>query len=173
MQAPGWPAHRRTIASELGVGADELDAASALIEQVQAGTPWVAADGAAETLKALADAGYQLAGVSNAWGTVAHWLEQQKICSVAGQGMPQVATVIDSHLVGIEKPDPRIFDLALEALGVEVSRSLYVGDSVRYNVMGAQAAGLHPVHLDPYELCDGIHSHVAALAELTEVLVGG
>ena len=63
--------------------------------------------------------------------------------------------------------------LALEALGAEVSRSLYVGDSVRYDVMGAQAAGLHPVHLDPYELCDGIHGHVAALAELTDVLVGG
>jgi putative hydrolase of the HAD superfamily len=79
--------------------------------------------------------------------------------------------VIDSHLVGIEKPDPRIFKLALDAIDVAPERSLYVGDTVRFDVKGALAAGLRPVHVDPYDLCDGPHSHIGSLAELTDWLV--
>jgi putative hydrolase of the HAD superfamily len=165
-----WLAHRRVVATELGVGDEHLDAAGALIEEVMTG-PWVAVDGAADALRALSAAGYKLAVVSNAWGTIAQWLEQHKICSVSDGEMPRVGAVIDSHLVGVEKPDPRIFQLALDALDVVPARSLYVGDTVRFDVKGALAAGLYPVHVDPYEFCDGPHSHIASLAELTEWLV--
>jgi putative hydrolase of the HAD superfamily len=170
MQTTDWPAHRRAIAAEVGVAADQLDAAAALIEPIFSGTAWVAADGAAEALRLLSEAGYRLAVVSNAWGMVAQWLEQHEICSVNGSGLTRVGAVIDSHVVGIEKPDPRIFGLALDALGVEPGRSLYIGDTVRFDVLGALAAGLHPVHVDPYGFCTGQHSHIAALAELTSWL---
>lgn len=173
MQTTDWPTHRRAIATELGVADEHLEAAATLIEEVLAGTAWVAVDGAARTLQALAEAGYKLAVVSNAWGTVAQWLESHGVCSVSGEGMPQVAAVIDSHLVGVEKPDPRIFQFALDALSVPPERSLYVGDTVRYDVNGAYAAGLHPVHVDPYGRCDGTHGHIAGLDELTAWLVGG
>lgn len=170
MEAIDWRVHRRAIAAEVGVGAEHLDAAAALIQDVLAGTAWVAADGAADVVRVLSDAGYQLAVVSNAWGTVAQWLEQEQICSVDGDALTRVGAVIDSHLVGIEKPDPRIFQLALDALGVPAERSLYVGDTVRFDVNGALAAGLHPVHVDPYQFCGGQHSHVTALTELTNWL---
>jgi putative hydrolase of the HAD superfamily len=172
MQTLDWAAHRRAIASEVGVAADQLDAAEAAIEHVFVATPWVAADGAAEALRALADAGYKLAVVSNAWGMVAQWLEEHKICSVNANGLTRVGAVIDSHVVGIEKPDPRIFRLALDALGVEPARSLYVGDTIKFDVLGALAAGLHPVHVDPYGFCVGQHTHITALAELTSWLTG-
>jgi putative hydrolase of the HAD superfamily len=172
MQTLDWQAHRRAIASEVGVTADQLDAAAVMIEQIFAGTAWVAADGAAEALRVLGEAGYKLAVVSNAWGMVAQWLEQHEICSVNGSGLTKVGAVIDSHLVGIEKPDPRIFHLALDALGVEPARSLYVGDTIKFDVLGAQAAGLHPVHVDPYGFCAGPHTHIATLAELTSWLTG-
>jgi len=172
MQTLDWQAHRRAIASEVGVAADQLDAAAALIEQIFAGTAWVAADGAAEALRELSEAGYKLAVVSNAWGMVAQWLEQHEICTVNGSGLTRVGAVIDSHLVGIEKPDPRIFQLALDALGVEPARSLYVGDTITFDVVGALAAGLHPVHVDPYSFCTGPHGHITALGELTRWLSG-
>ena len=172
MQTLDWQAHRRAIASEVGVAADQLDAAAALIEQIFAGTAWVAADGGAEALRELSEAGYKLAVVSNAWGMVAQWLEQHEICTVNGSGLTRVGAVIDSHLVGIEKPDPRIFQLALDALGVEPARSLYVGDTITFDVVGALAAGLHPVHVDPYSFCTGPHGHITALAELTRWLSG-
>ena len=64
---------------------------------------------------------------------------------------------------------PGIFRLALDALGVPAGRTvLHVGDSLRYDVAGALAAGLPPVHMDPYGFCpapDG-HPHVRSFAEL-------
>jgi putative hydrolase of the HAD superfamily len=150
----------------------QLDAAVPLIEDVIS-AEWLAADGAASVLAALAAGGYQLAIVSNSTGVVQQQLEGCAICSVSGAGMTRVATVVDSHVVGVEKPDPRIFGYALDALQVEPARCVYVGDTVRFDVAGARAAGLYPVHLDPFGLCaaDGDHAHIASLAELTDWLI--
>ena len=49
--------------------------------------------------------------------------------------------MIDSALVGVEKPDPAIFRAALEALGVAPEEALYVGDLYEVDVVGARAAG--------------------------------
>ena len=80
-----------------------------------------------------------------------------------------MGVILDSAVVGVAKPDPAIFRIALDALGVPADRSvLHVGDSLRYDVAGALAAGLQPVHMDPYGFCpapDG-HPHVRSLAEL-------
>jgi putative hydrolase of the HAD superfamily len=77
--------------------------------------------------------------------------------------------VVDSTVVGVAKPDPAIFGIALDALGVPAGGTvLHVGDSLRYDVAGALAAGLQPVHLDPHGFCpapDG-HRHLRTLAEL-------
>jgi len=62
-----------------------------------------------------------------------------------------VACVVDSHVVGVAKPDPRIFEPALEALGLPASpRVAYVGDTVFYDVRAAAAAGLTPLLHDPF-----------------------
>ena len=66
-------------------------------------------------------------------------------------------------MVGVAKPDPGIFRIALDALNVPADGSvLHVGDSLRYDVAGAVAAGLQPVHMDPYGLCSapGGHAHI-------------
>ena len=85
----------------------------------------------------------------------------------------RVGVIVDSAVAGVAKPDPAIFGIALEALGVPASKTvLHVGDSVRYDVAGALAAGLQPVHLDPFGVCpapDG-HPHVATLQELARIL---
>jgi len=56
--------------------------------------------------------------------------------------------VIDSHLVGCSKPEPAIFQMALDRLRLNASQAAYVGDSYGYDVVGAQRAGLHPILLD-------------------------
>ena len=58
--------------------------------------------------------------------------------------------VVDSHRVGVEKPDPRIFAIALERLGTAPERALYVGDIRSVDETGARAAGLHFVLIDPW-----------------------
>ncbi|HYH48605.1 MAG TPA: HAD-IA family hydrolase, partial [Acidimicrobiia bacterium] len=82
--------------------------------------------------------------------------------------------VIDSDVVGVAKPDPAIFHLALEACGVAPERVLHVGDTVGADVKGALAAGVRPVHLDPYGFCDDdTHPHVKAVGDVAAALLDG
>jgi putative hydrolase of the HAD superfamily len=171
LELPDWGGMRRAIASAVGVPDDQLDAAVPLIEQLIASAPWVPVDGVVDLLRSLGGAGYQLAVVSNAFGTVERQLQELGVCSVTGDGMPRVGVVIDSHVVGVAKPDARIFQLALDALGVEAARTVYVGDTVKFDVQGAEGAGLHAIHFDPFQLCTGAHSHVSAPAELSDWFV--
>jgi len=64
--------------------------------------------------------------------------------------------VLDSHVVGVEKPDPRIFEMALERAGVGPAEAIYVGDLYSIDVVGSRAAGLDAVLLDPA----GLWGHV-------------
>jgi putative hydrolase of the HAD superfamily len=56
--------------------------------------------------------------------------------------------------VGVEKPDPRIFHLACERGGVTCDEAVHVGDVYEIDVLGARAAGVHPLLIDP----DGLHA---------------
>jgi putative hydrolase of the HAD superfamily len=174
MDEPDWVALRRSIADMLGVRPDQREVADPVVERVVALMPWVPVAGAAQALLALAEGGYRLGIVSNATGVVAQQLEEYGICSVTATGMARVEVVIDSHIVGVEKPDPRIFGFALDALGVDPARCLYIGDTVRFDVRGARGAGLHPVHVDPFAHCQvDDHAHISALADLTSHLLPG
>ena len=60
--------------------------------------------------------------------------------------------MVDSHVVGVAKPDPGIFAHAeVHFPGIDRRRIAYVGDSVTMDVGGATAAGLHPILLDPFD----------------------
>jgi putative hydrolase of the HAD superfamily len=167
---PDWAGARRAFAAALGVLDHHVEVVVPLLEKLVVSTPYIPVADATQTLRILAGAGYKLGIVSNAFGTVAQDLEAQGICSTTANEMPQVGIVVDSHLVGIEKPDPRIFHVALSALEVEASQAVYVGNTVKFDVNGAIAAGLHPIHMDPYGFCVGDHSHIAALSDLVDWL---
>jgi putative hydrolase of the HAD superfamily len=169
---PDWPVVDRVLARVAGVADDRIDGAVSLIEEVYLRLPWVPVPDAAETLLHLQAAGYPLAVVSNATGTMEQQLAGHRICTADGGPAAQVAVVVDSDVVGVEKPDPAIFDIALDALGLPPDDCIYVGDTVHFDVNGARAAGLRPVHLDPYRWCpDTDHPHVGSLAELARALI--
>ena len=103
-------------------------------------------------LRRLHAAGKPMGVVSNASGQIAEVLARSGICQVGDGAATPMRVIIDSHLVGIAKPDPQIFDFALAAFpGVDRPRVAYVGDSVTMDVGGARAAGLHPILLDPHD----------------------
>jgi putative hydrolase of the HAD superfamily len=80
--------------------------------------------------------------------------------------------VVDSTLVGMAKPDPRIFEPMLAALGLPSERVLYVGDTVHADVRGATAAGLPVVQLDPLELhADFDHLRLPDVTAVVELLL--
>lgn len=169
-----WVQVDQRLAGLLGVDDEHLEAAGRSFEHIYLFQDWIPVPGAAEALRTLAAAGLRLAIVSNASGTVEEQLATHRICSVRGGEAAEVAVVVDSHLVGVEKPDPAIFTFALDALGLAAEQCIYVGDTVRFDVVGSRAAGLHPVHLDPYGLCpDEDHAHVESLDDLVGQVVGG
>jgi putative hydrolase of the HAD superfamily len=82
-----------------------------------------------------------------------------------------VECVIDSGAVGVSKPDPRIFRIALEAMQLAPDEAWYVGDTPAIDVVGARAAGLVPIVMDPYRLQDGAdYVRVRSLSELAALL---
>jgi len=93
-----------------------------------------------ESLTRLRAAGLRLGIVSNSDGRV------EQALAAAGL-LDYFDVVIDSSLVGIEKPDPGIFLAALDALGVAPEEALYVGDLYEVDVLGARAAGMEAVLL--------------------------
>src|SRR4029077_4151183 len=122
-------------------------------------------------LRALVATEVPVAVVSNSDGNVEAILRERRLCQVGeGDGIC-VAVIVDSHHVGAEKPDPRVFTPALDTLGVVPADALYVGDMVWADVVGARAAGMRPVHMDPYDFCAAAdHEHVYSLSEVVTLL---
>jgi putative hydrolase of the HAD superfamily len=84
--------------------------------------------------------------------------------------------VLDSALVGVEKPDPAIFRAALAALGVAPDEALYVGDLYDVDVVGARAAGMEAVLLVPDAAGPGPGPdcrRISSLAVLADDLLDG
>ena len=96
----------------------------------------------AETLEELRRRGYRLGVVSNSDGRVDALLSDVGL-------RPYFDVVVDSGTEGVEKPDPRIFAIACERMGVDAAETAYVGDIYEIDVTGARAAGLHPYLVDP------------------------
>ncbi|HXE56562.1 MAG TPA: HAD family hydrolase [Gemmatimonadales bacterium] len=124
------------------------------------------ASGTAEALDRLRRSGRRLGVVSNGDGRVDG--------ALAAAGLRRFfEVVVDSRQVGVEKPDPRIFHAALERLGVRPPEALYVGDVYEVDVLGARAAGMDAVLLDPAGREPGRDVPVVrSLTELADALVG-
>ncbi|HYI15477.1 MAG TPA: HAD family hydrolase, partial [Thermomicrobiales bacterium] len=58
---------------------------------------------------------------------------------------PLFPVIVISEEAGVWKPDPRIFEIALERSGIAASDAIYVGDSAEHDIPGAHAAGLRAV----------------------------
>jgi len=97
---------------------------------------------AAEALARARARGWTVGVISNSNGSVTHALE------IAGLSK-HLDFVIDSSVVGVSKPDARIFGLGLEAAGAAPAEAVYVGDSYFVDVVGARRAGLGAVLFDP------------------------
>jgi putative hydrolase of the HAD superfamily len=86
-----------------------------------------------------------------------------------------VATYFDVRVIsgveGMEKPDPRIFELAMSRAGVDAAASVYVGDNPRFDIDPAAALGMLPVLIDRRERFPGAAgTRITSLRELPGVL---
>jgi putative hydrolase of the HAD superfamily len=182
-----WREYLRDFAAACGVPNTAVDAVAVDIVGLTDGFAWThVGPGVAGALREIAALGLPVGIVSNSTGQVEQALDRLDVCYAPSGAAPardadgdaggeaqgiNVGVVIDSAVVGVSKPDPQIFALALAALGlsaVDRSTVVHVGDSLRYDVAGALAAGVRPLHLDPHGFCpapDG-HEHIRRLSDI-------
>jgi putative hydrolase of the HAD superfamily len=200
--ATWWRDYLTTYLAACGVAEGRCEQIAIEIAQHPQRYGWAHAGlGVKDGLRALAGLGLPMGVVSNSNGTVEGDLRRVGVCYGPDGDRPQapgankgakkgtkeqgakeqgaskgvkMGVILDSAVVGVAKPDPEIFRLALDALDVPAGGGvLHVGDSLRYDVAGALAAGLQPVHMDPHGFCpapDG-HPHIRSLAELAGSLL--
>jgi len=121
----------------------------------------------APSLAALRARGLKLTIVSNANGKLRLLFDRLALTG-------QVDCLLDSHDEGVEKPDPRFFELALERSGARRDLTIHVGDLYHVDVEGARAAGLRGVLLDEAGLYPDVDCpRVRSLPELVELISSG
>jgi HAD superfamily hydrolase (TIGR01509 family) len=115
-------------------------------------------------LASLKDRGYFLGVISNSGGFIEEQIQRLGL-------RDYFQAIFDSALVGVEKPHPEIFQLALARANVSANEAVFVGDTNATDIGGAQLAGLHGVLIDRVEAYPGASGpRIKLLPELDLVL---
>jgi HAD superfamily hydrolase (TIGR01509 family) len=141
----------RYVLDELGLAWS--DQAARLVADLRSVEPFglwsVPIPEAPAALDHLRRLGLRLAVVSNSNGTVASLLGAIGLAH-------HVDAIVDSAVVGAEKPDPRIFRHAADLVGVRPEEAVHVGDLYAVDVLGARAAGCQAILIDPVGAWGGV-----------------
>jgi putative hydrolase of the HAD superfamily len=157
-----WREYFRALFRHSGVPPERMGAAGRKVREVHhLDHLWTrVAPGTEGVLAGLLDVGFRLAVISNADGRMAQLLDR---CGLLGF----FEFVVDSQDLGVEKPDPKIFEEGSRRLGLPLADCLYVGDLYPVDYVGATSAGMSAVLLDPL----GLHGHRAPTISSLEDLV--
>jgi len=104
--------------------------------------------GTRDVLQTLRDRGLRLGVISNSDGHI------EDIIRAVGIG-DYFESFTDSGNVRVEKPDPEIFRIALASLDARAGESLFIGDTYSVDIVGARAAGMQTLLMDPA----GVYRH--------------
>ncbi len=115
-------------------------------------------------LDGLRSKGLVLGVISNSLGLIEEQLRRVHLANY-------FEFIIDSHVVGVEKPHPQIFRMALDRCGCAASEAVFIGDLYSTDIGGARSAGLQGVLLDRIQAYpDAQVPHITSLLELDGVL---
>ena len=134
-----WSFTYRRFLGELGI--EDEDLIGKLLARFSSFESYRLYDDVKPALDAIGTAGYRIGLISN----FDSWLEKMLIEMEVGHVFhPSVI----SGLVGVEKPDPQIYRIAVERSGVEADRCVHVGDSPTTDMAPAAAVGITPIMID-------------------------
>ena len=123
-------------------------------------------EGLESTLDNLSARDLSLGVISNSDGRLEWRLEEIGV-------LDRFDFVIDSAIVGISKPDRRIFEDALKRSSLSPEEAVYVGDYYEVDVRGARAAGMSPVLFDPVGAYNDVDCEVISrLKDIVDVVDG-
>jgi len=158
------------VLEHAGIG--RSDATAAALEELHlyhtASNLWeYVPDNVVPTLVALRERRLRLVVVSNANGTLRKHMDRLDLTK-------RFDVVLDSADEGVEKPDPRFFEIALERSGASKGTTIHVGDLYYVDVIGARNAGLRGVLVDEANLRpDADCPRVRSLDELVKRIATG
>ncbi len=143
-----WSHFYRHLLAAVGVDG-ELDrhAAAMMDRAADLSFTYYCPEAGCQTLTELRNQGYRLGLITNRDSVEGFHKVLDKV-----NLWPYFDLILASGEVGIRKPEPGIFDVALKRLGSRADEAFYVGDNYWADVVGAQRAGLTPVLLDPERL---------------------
>jgi putative hydrolase of the HAD superfamily len=160
-----WIEVYRTLAELAGIPEHASKVARLVHQTYFSAGAWAAFDDVLPTLEALKGRGLRLGLISN-WDS-----SLEPIIMDMGFGH-YFSTIIASTVVRMHKPQPQIFDLALERMGISAAEAVHVGDHLQADVAGAHNAGLTPVLIDRQHRHDkeAREGGFAAIHDLRELL---
>ncbi len=167
-----WDVYNRAYVEAVGVDAADIEEAIGVLDRTRYHATWrYVIQESRSALDRLDTARIPMGVVSNASGQIEAMLARS-ICQVGAGPHVEMRVIVDSHVVGVAKPDPHIFDFALASFTeFENSRIAYVGDSVTMDIAASSAAGLHPILIDPYDDHVGADfERVRSVADLADEL---
>ena len=136
-----WLEYDGIVLQELGIPDPDRRLARAISEGFREGRFWHLFPEVREVLVRLRREGYKLGIISNADEDVERILQWLKLPRL-------VDTITYSQEVGVEKPDPRIFQVALQRTASRPDEAIHVGDRYDADIVGARTVGITPVLID-------------------------
>jgi putative hydrolase of the HAD superfamily len=169
-----WLVYDEAYVAAVGVRDDDLGEAADVLNRTRTPDLWRwPIPETLDALRRLAAAGIPMGVVSNASGQVEGSLNRS-VCQVGRGAFTAMRCIVDSQVVGVEKPDARIFDFALPHFAEFVpDRIAYVGDSVAMDIVSSRVAGLHSILIDPYDDHNGADfERISSVQVLADELAG-
>lgn len=136
-----WVGMYSLLARKLGLHEDAEKLARRVYDEFGRADRWRAYEDVVPTLMRLKERGHCLGIISNWDRRLTRLLEGLGIAGL-------LDTIISSAEVGLHKPDPRIFQLACDRVGVEPREAVHVGDHHYADILGASAVGMTTVLID-------------------------
>jgi len=159
--------HQQNIMTKAGLDTDSALAEKAItrLQELDAGRRFALYDDVIPTVKMLKERRLIIGLITN----IRHGINE--ICHELGVG-PYLDFVVSPAEAGADKPDPAIFQFALERGGVEASETIYIGDQYLQDMVGARNAGIQPILIDRFDVSSEFTDapRILSLTEVTEYL---
>lgn len=160
-----WVGMYSLLARRLGIDADAEKIARRVYDEFGAASRWCAYPDVEPALARLKARAIKV-------GIISNW-DSRLAGILAGLGLGGcIDTIVSSAEVGLHKPDPRIFELACQRLGVSPGEAAHVGDHHYADVLGATAVGMIPVLIDRHGGDDPADVRFLRSLDVLEIVLG-
>ncbi len=162
--ARGWGAMLATMVCEAGLPVDEAAAFldDAWTEHCAKNFWCLVPEGFGQAIERARARGIKVVLVSNSEGMLAELFTELGI-------VQHFDVLLDSGKIGLEKPDPRFFQIALDRFATPPDAALHLGDIYSTDIVGAHAAGMRAALIDPHGHYEGMFLDVPRAPGVVEI----